>query len=231
LGIPQGSTITSAKLTFQAAEDGEPYSSNDFTILAEAADDAAAFSSNPFDVTARARSAASVGWNPPTSAAVGEKVDTPDISALVQEVVDRPGWSDNNRLTLMIYPDVYLALPDPATGGNTTVTSHTYQAGPGADSATLMVRFQSPSSAPASSDPIIVTLTLAVNDVVNPTPVVDTMTIDVYDDACVAARIGKALAAENAGDLDGNCITDFDDLAVMATTWLDDYALTEPIAK
>jgi hypothetical protein len=38
-------------------------------------------------------------------------------------------------------------------------------------------------------------------------------------------------AADNPGDFDGNCITDFNDLALMATTWLVDYALTEPVAK
>jgi hypothetical protein len=32
-------------------------------------------------------------------------------------------------------------------------------------------------------------------------------------------------------DLDENCITNFADFAVMTTTWLDDYALTGPVAK
>jgi hypothetical protein len=66
-----------------------------------------------------------------------------------------------------------------------------------------------------------VTLTLAVSDEGNPTPVKDTMTIDVYDDECAAARIGLSLAAENPGDIDKNCITDLKDLAEMLITWLD----------
>jgi len=66
-----------------------------------------------------------------------------------------------------------------------------------------------------------VTLTLAVNDEGNPTPVKDTMEIDVYDDECAAARIGLSLAAENPGDIDKNCITDLKDLAAMLLTWLD----------
>jgi len=70
---------------------------------------------------------------------------------------------------------------------------------------------------------------VVVSDGANPT-VADTMTIDVYDDACLAA-IGKGLAADNPGDFDGNCITGFEDLAVMATKWLVDYALSEPVAK
>jgi hypothetical protein len=78
-------------------------------------------------------------------------------------------------------------------------------------------------------DPYDVKLTLTVNDGDNP-PVTDTMTIDVYDDACKAA-IGKGLAADNPGDFDGNCVTDFEDLALMATKWLDDTGLAGPQPK
>ena len=58
----------------------------------------------------------------------------------------------------------------------------------------------------------------------------DTMTIDVYDTACKAA-IGKGLAADNPTDFDGNCITGLEDLAEVATKWLNDTRLTEPVAK
>ena len=74
-----------------------------------------------------------------------------------------------------------------------------------------------------------VTLTLGVSDVLNPTPVEDTLKIDVYDDACQAAT-AMGLAADNSGDLNGDCLTDFNDLALMVATWLVDYALTEPFA-
>jgi hypothetical protein len=32
-------------------------------------------------------------------------------------------------------------------------------------------------------------------------------------------------------DFDENCTTNFADFAVLAITWLDDYALTGPVAK
>jgi len=82
----------------------------------------------------------------------------------------------------------------------------------------------------ATDNPSIVTLRLAVNNEggVNP-PVPDTMTIDVYDDACAAARLGAGLTHEI--DLDGNCIINFADFALMATTWLDDSSLTAPVPK
>ena len=82
----------------------------------------------------------------------------------------------------------------------------------------------------ATDNPSTVTLTLAVHDGIHPT-VQDTMTIDVYDDACLAARIGLGLAADNPTDLDGNCITDLKDLAEMLAKWLDDHALTAPVPK
>ena len=74
----------------------------------------------------------------------------------------------------------------------------------------------------ATDNPSTVTLTLVGDGTFR-----DTMTINVYDDAC-KATIGAGLAADNPTDLDGNCITDLRDLAVMTATWLNDTGLTEP---
>ena len=83
----------------------------------------------------------------------------------------------------------------------------------------------------ATDNPSVVTLTLAVNNVgrIEP-PVEDTMTIDIYDDACLAAEAAGPVEYDPT-DIDGNCITNFADFAVMATTWLDDYTLTAPEPK
>jgi len=61
-------------------------------------------------------------------------------------------------------------------------------------------------------------------------PVQDTMTIDVYDDACTAA-VGKGLTADNPGDFNEDCITDGIDLDELAEKWLADVAITAPIPK
>jgi len=81
----------------------------------------------------------------------------------------------------------------------------------------------------ATDNPSVVTMTLAVT-LPGKDPVTDTMTIDVYDDACLAA-LDLGLAVIDPTDLDENCITNFVDFALLATTWLDDYTLTEPVAK
>jgi len=75
-------------------------------------------------------------------------------------------------------------------------------------------------------DPYTVSLTLTVNDENQ-----DTITIDVYDDACEAARVGNGLAADNIGDFNGNCVTDPNDLAELATKWLTGYTLSEAVTK
>ena len=75
-----------------------------------------------------------------------------------------------------------------------------------------------------------VELTLRANDTANPTYMLkDTMTIDVYSDACAAAK-AMDLAEDNPGDINADCITDLADLAEMAEKWLNDTGLTEPVA-
>ncbi len=81
-----------------------------------------------------------------------------------------------------------------------------------------------------SGDPAAFTLELTIGDGVNST-VRDSMTIDVYDTACLAARIGKGLAADYPTDIDGNCITGLRDFVEMAKKWLVDNSLTAPVPK
>jgi hypothetical protein len=81
----------------------------------------------------------------------------------------------------------------------------------------------------ATDNPSVVTMTLAVT-LEGKDPVTDTMTIDVYDDSCLAGK-AVGLAVIDPTDFDENCITNFADFAVIATTWFYDYTLTEPAAK
>jgi len=74
-----------------------------------------------------------------------------------------------------------------------------------------------------------VTLTFAVQDEGND-PVSDTMTIDVYNDVC-AAGVAARLSTIFPGDLNADCVTNIDDLLIMAQSWLVDTQLTEAVAK
>jgi hypothetical protein len=79
---------------------------------------------------------------------------------------------------------------------------------------------------------VTVTITVVVNDAGNPeTFVTDTMTIDVYDNACQAARIGKGEDTKNPTDIIVDCITDISDLAEIAAAWLKDTSAKAPVTK
>jgi len=74
-----------------------------------------------------------------------------------------------------------------------------------------------------------VTLTLTVTQS-GKEPVESSMTIDVYDDACKAA-LGAGTATIKPADFNANCVTGLEDLAEMASDWLVDFTLTEPVEK
>ncbi len=74
-------------------------------IEAEAADDAAPFRSTAFDITDRPTTPTAVTWDPPEwliVGAAGPEQQTPDLAPLLQQVVNRPGWSAGNALALLI---------------------------------------------------------------------------------------------------------------------------------
>ena len=78
----------------------------------------------------------------------------------------------------------------------------------------------------------VVTVTLAVNNAGNPpeAAVTDEMSIDLYDDTCLAAE-GAGTLEIDPTDLDANCITNLKDFAILALDWLNDYAITAPVVK
>ncbi|MGH9463626.1 MAG: PKD domain-containing protein, partial [Vicinamibacteria bacterium] len=101
--IPQGSVITNAYVQFQADE--KKNQSGLLAIQAEAIDDAPTFRRARKNISKRARTTASVAWSPPLWEKVGEAGDdqrTPNIAAVIQEVVDRPGWASGNSLAIVI---------------------------------------------------------------------------------------------------------------------------------
>jgi prepilin-type N-terminal cleavage/methylation domain-containing protein len=100
--IPQGATITSAYIEFTADEvqTGTPVN---LTFRGEASDNAAAFQNLAYDISGRANTLAAVGWNnvPPWST-VGDTHKSPDISPVIQEIVNRTGWVSGNALVVIV---------------------------------------------------------------------------------------------------------------------------------
>ncbi len=103
LQIPPGAAITKAYVQFKTDETSSGATS--LVVRAERADSSALFTTAAYNVSVRSRTNASVSWVPSPWTVVGEANGTqrtPDISALVQEVVDRPGWQNGNALSVII---------------------------------------------------------------------------------------------------------------------------------
>jgi hypothetical protein len=102
VAIPRGATITRAFVQFEAREAQSEATA--LTIQGQAADNAGTFTATTANVTSRARTAASVSWAPAPWAVgeVGENQRTPDLSAVVQEVVSRAGWASGNALAFVV---------------------------------------------------------------------------------------------------------------------------------
>jgi hypothetical protein len=103
IDIPQGAIITNAYIQFQVDEVSTVATS--LVIRAEDADNAAAFAKVTNNVSSRTSTDATVAWSPvawSTIGAAGLDQRTPDLSAIVQEIVDRGGWSPLNDVVFVI---------------------------------------------------------------------------------------------------------------------------------
>ena len=98
--IPQGATITSATLT--VVVNNATVDIPDIDIYCQAADNADAFSASTYDISSRSRTTAKASWivaSPGTGS--GTKTSS-DISAPLQELVNRAGWSSGNAAVFIL---------------------------------------------------------------------------------------------------------------------------------
>lgn len=98
IAVPQGAIITSATLSVYA--NGSTASGATMTVKAIDEDDCAAFDTSPYNVSGRDL-VGNVAWAPAAWTSGMQYVST-DISAAVQQVILRPGWSSGNALGLAI---------------------------------------------------------------------------------------------------------------------------------
>ena len=103
LAIPQGATIQSAAIQFQADETQAEVTN--LLIEGHATGNAAAFVRTTANISARPRTTASTAWAPAAWNTVGEagaNQRTPDIKAILQEIVNRPDWVSGNSIVIII---------------------------------------------------------------------------------------------------------------------------------
>ena len=99
--IPQGATLVSAVLEFTTDETDS--GSTSIVINGQDADDAATFTTTNSDLSDRTTTTASVAWSSlPAWNTVNEIHQSPDITTIIQEIIDRPGWASGNALAILI---------------------------------------------------------------------------------------------------------------------------------
>lgn len=147
--VPQGSTITAASVQFVVDKPTDV--ETELTIGGQAADDATPFSEQPNDLSGRSATAASVAWQPRPwleSGAAGPEQRTPDLAAIVQEIVDRPGWRAGSGLVLLV-SGTGMRVADSFDGAAANApTLHLEYVGRGAPANT-------PPSVSATADPVV----------------------------------------------------------------------------
>ena len=117
--IPQGAIVQEAFLQFTVDE----YSAGNCNLIlrGEASDDANPFNTSAFqNISTRPLTSASAAWSPLAWTIIDESDQfqrSPNISALIQEVINRPGWQEGQALSIII-------------NGNGTRVARSYETNP-----------------------------------------------------------------------------------------------------
>lgn len=102
--IDQGAVITSAYIEFEV-DDTNNQDPAVTIFYGEDTDDAPDFSGSNGDISGRTPTSATVTWSsiPPWSP-ISAKYQTPDLAPIIQEIVNRPGWSNGNSIVIVASP-------------------------------------------------------------------------------------------------------------------------------
>src|SRR4029453_6520463 len=100
--IPQGAVIQSAFVQFTA--DANNTEASTMQIVAQLSPNAPTFSTTPNDLSSRPATIASVAWTRGwwVAGSAGQDQRTPNLAALIQELVNQPGWSAASPVVLRI---------------------------------------------------------------------------------------------------------------------------------
>ncbi|HEX6813106.1 MAG TPA: hypothetical protein VF384_15900 [Planctomycetota bacterium] len=101
--IPAGAVITSAYVQFTNKE--AKSEATQLMVAGQAADNPGNFKTTAANISSRPRTTAQVVWNPAPWTVVNEagpSQRTPDLSSVLQEIVNRPGWTSGNAMVFVI---------------------------------------------------------------------------------------------------------------------------------
>jgi len=104
INIPQGSAILSANIQFTVDETDS--STTSATIHGEDVDNSVPFVTTANNISNRPLTTASIQWNsiPPwnTVGEAGSDQATPDLTSIIQEIVNRGGWHPGNAISFIL---------------------------------------------------------------------------------------------------------------------------------
>ncbi|MGH9146693.1 MAG: PKD domain-containing protein, partial [Vicinamibacterales bacterium] len=103
VAVPRYAVIGNAWIQFEADRTGSVATS--LTVQGQAADSASAFTTATANLSSRPKTTAAVAWSPVpwnSAGAAGPEQRTPNLSSVMQEIVNRPGWSSGNSLAIFI---------------------------------------------------------------------------------------------------------------------------------
>jgi hypothetical protein len=126
--IAQGLTVNQALVNFYVTSTTND-SPGGSTVGCQDSDDAGTFTTGTNNITNRTRTTALTTWSGNN---IGSGYQAVDITAAVQEVINRPGWVSGNDIAVIIYG---------VTGADVTITTYD---GNAAQAATLAIDYAGP---------------------------------------------------------------------------------------
>ena len=106
--IPKGAVIIGANIQFTIDEPDKNADPASVVISAEDADNPGSYTADPFNISSRPTLGQTVTWDIPAGSwtdgagVAGPDQRTPDLSALVQSLVNKDGWAPGNAMAFMI---------------------------------------------------------------------------------------------------------------------------------
>ncbi len=100
IAIPKGAMITSAYVEFET--DVAWNTACNLNIQGQAADNPTTFTLGVNNLSSRSKTAASVAWSPAAWNTLNEKHQTPSLTSIVQEIVNRGGWASGNSMVIFV---------------------------------------------------------------------------------------------------------------------------------
>ena len=100
VNIPQGATILSASIRMTSGANN--LADTSIQIAGELTPDSSGFSTASSDLSSRALTTSSVTWDSANAFPdVNEEIATPDLTSILQEVVDQPAWCGGNAASFI----------------------------------------------------------------------------------------------------------------------------------